>query len=77
MAGEVSLNGSMHGTHDHVGGNYLNATKGLKSWLLTLDHKRIGIMYLVSVCIALALGGTFALLLRTKLLHGGYTPEAA
>ncbi|NUQ35081.1 MAG: cbb3-type cytochrome c oxidase subunit I [Planctomycetaceae bacterium] len=67
----------MHGTHDHVGGNYLNATKGLKSWLLTLDHKRIGIMYLVSVCIALALGGTFALLLRTKLLHGGYTPEAA
>ena len=25
--------------------NYLNETYGIKSWLLTLDHKRIGILY--------------------------------
>ena len=24
--------------------NYLNETYGIKSWLLTLDHKRIGIL---------------------------------
>jgi cytochrome c oxidase subunit 1 len=28
--------------------NYLNHPKGIMSWLLTLDHKRIGLMYLVS-----------------------------
>ncbi len=27
--------------------NYLNADRGIKSWLLTLDHKRIALMYLV------------------------------
>ena len=31
---------------------------GIMSWLVTLDHKRIGIMYLASVSIAFALGGT-------------------
>ena len=29
--------------------NYLNQTEGLKSWLLTHDHKRIAILYLVAV----------------------------
>ena len=48
--------------------NYLNHTKGLKSWLFTLDHKRIGIMYLGGVSFGLLLGGLFALLLRTELL---------
>ena len=32
---------------------YLNHTKGLKSWLFTLDHKRIGVMYLVAVLLAM------------------------
>ncbi len=27
--------------------NYINATQGLKSWLLTKDHKRIGLLYLI------------------------------
>lgn len=48
--------------------NFFKAAKGLKSWLVTLDHKRIGIMYLFSVFFALFLGGVFALLLRTELL---------
>jgi cytochrome c oxidase subunit 1 len=48
--------------------NYLNHPKGLKSWLLTLDHKRIGILYLYSIMTAFFLGGVFAVLLRTELL---------
>jgi cytochrome c oxidase subunit I len=48
--------------------NYLTHDKGISSWIFTLDHKRIGVMYLVSVLAAFALGGLFALLVRTELL---------
>ncbi len=51
--------------------SYLNTPKGIWSWLTTVDHKRIGIMYLVSVIIAFALGGLFALLLRLELWAPG------
>ena len=47
--------------------NYLNCTKGWKSWAFTLDHKRIGVMYLVGVTAALFLAGAFALVLRSHL----------
>jgi len=47
--------------------NYLNCTKGWKSWAFTLDHKRIGVMYLVGVTAALFLAGIFALVLRSHL----------
>src|SRR4051812_30038356 len=47
--------------------NYLTHGKGIKSWLLTLDHKRIGIMYMVGILSAFFLGGLFAILLRTML----------
>ncbi len=53
--------------------NYLVHDKGFLSWALTLDHKRIGIMYLASVLTAFALGGSFALILRTELLTPGRT----
>jgi len=46
---------------------YLTHTKGLLSWIVTLDHKRIGLMYLVATSFALLLGGVFALLVRTEL----------
>ncbi len=48
--------------------HYLNAEKGLKSWLFTVDHKRIGIMYLASIVLFFAVGGLLALVLRTELL---------
>ncbi|MCH2140627.1 MAG: cytochrome c oxidase subunit I [Phycisphaerales bacterium] len=48
--------------------NYLTYTRGFLSWALTLDHKRIGLMYLCSVLLAFLLGGIFALLVRTQLL---------
>ena len=38
-----------------------------KNWATTVDHKRIGVMYLVGVTIALFLAGAFALVLRTHL----------
>lgn len=47
--------------------NYINASRGFWSWALTLDHKRIGIMYLVGVSAALFLAGFFAIVLRTHL----------
>src|SRR5947208_746352 len=48
--------------------NYLNAEKGIWSWMTTVDHKRIGVMYLASVMAAFGLGGFFALLVRLYLL---------
>lgn len=48
--------------------NYLTAGTGWKSWFLTLDHKRIGVMYLIGIACMFALGGVFALLVRTLLL---------
>jgi cytochrome c oxidase subunit 1 len=53
--------------------NYLNETTGIKSWLTTVDHKRIGIMYLCAVCFAFLLGGIFALLVRLSLLNPQHT----
>jgi cytochrome c oxidase subunit I len=53
--------------------NYLTHDKGILSWLLTLDHKRIGVMYLMCVMSAFGLGGIFALLVRTELLTPGHT----
>jgi cytochrome c oxidase subunit 1 len=53
------------------GDNYLTHGRGLKSWLFTLDHKRIGVMYLVVILSSFLLGGVFAMLIRTKLLTPG------
>lgn len=51
--------------------NYLTASRGIRSWLFTLDHKRIGVMYLLSVLGAFLVGGLLALAIRLELL----TPE--
>lgn len=48
--------------------NYLNAGYSVKSWLLTLDHKRIALLYLVSITLFFALGGLFAVLVRLDLV---------
>lgn len=49
------------------GDNYINYDKGLLSWFTTLDHKRIAILYMVSVMFFFLVGGIFALLLRLEL----------
>jgi cytochrome c oxidase subunit 1 len=51
------------GTED----NYLTHTSGFLSWALTLDHKRIGLMYLAGVMASFAGGGVLALLIRLHL----------
>ncbi len=55
------------------GPSYLGVEKTLWSWLTTTDHKRIGVLYLISTAAMLALGGTFAILLRLELLTPGET----
>ena len=53
---------------------YLNApATGLRSWLLTQDHKRIGVMFLIATTASLFIGGVFALLIRIELLTPGPT----
>ncbi|MCO6510751.1 MAG: cbb3-type cytochrome c oxidase subunit I [Aridibacter famidurans] len=48
--------------------NYLTNGFSIKSWLLTKDHKRIAIMYLISVSVFFVLGGIYAGLIRLELL---------
>lgn len=56
-------------SHDHAHGeNYLNCEKGLWSWLTTIDHKRIAIMYFYAIMGFFLVGGLFAILLRLELL---------
>lgn len=56
-----------------AGLNYINEFKGIKSWFTSLDHKRIGLLYLISVMTFFLVGGIFALLLRIELLTPGKT----
>ena len=51
--------------------NYLNNEYGISSWLFTTDHKRIALLYLVTITFFFFIGGFFALLIRLELL----TPE--
>src|SRR5258705_10725787 len=53
--------------------DYLNATYGIRSWLLTTDHKRIALLYLGSVTFFFFIGGIFATMIRIHLL----TPSGA
>jgi cytochrome c oxidase subunit 1 len=58
--------------------HYLNATYGIRSWLLTTDHKRIALLYLAAVTFFFFIGGIFATMIRIHLLTpAGYlvTPE--
>src|SRR3954463_1048536 len=48
--------------------NYLNVSSTIKSWLLTLDHKRIGILYLITITFFFLVGGVMATLVRLELL---------
>jgi cytochrome c oxidase subunit 1 len=48
--------------------NYLNDGHSLGSWLLTRDHKRIAVLYLIVITAFFALGGLFALMIRLELL---------
>ena len=51
--------------------NYLNAKYGIRSWLLTTDHKRIALLYLVSITFMFFVGGAAATLMRMHLITPG------
>ena len=59
--------------HGDPHANYLKAKRGIASWMLTFDHKRIGLMYLTMVSLAFLIGGVFALLVRLELFSRGRT----
>jgi cytochrome c oxidase subunit I len=48
--------------------NYLNADYGWKSWLFTTDHKRIALLYLVSISVMFFIGGLMAVGIRLELI---------
>lgn len=48
--------------------HYLNSETGIWNWMTTVDHKKIGLMYLASVAFFFLVGGLLALLIRTELL---------
>src|SRR5437763_1842116 len=52
--------------------NYLNAEYGVKSWLLTKDHKRIALLYLGGISFFFFIGSLYAMAIRLELL----TPQA-
>jgi len=56
---------------EESGTNYLNIAHTVRSWLLTVDHKRIAILYLVSILFFFLLGGAAAVLFRIELLGPG------
>jgi cytochrome c oxidase subunit 1 len=48
--------------------NYLNDDYRFRSWLLTTDHKRIAILYMISVTLFFFVGGAAAVLFRLELM---------
>ena len=59
---DLQTEGQMARTH------YLNVDLGVKSWLLTTDHKRIGILYLCTILIFFVIASVAAALMRLELL---------
>jgi cytochrome c oxidase subunit 1 len=53
--------------------SWVQVETGIRSWLLTHDHKRVGVLFFLGTTFWLLVGGVFALLLRTHLLE----PEGA
>src|SRR4051812_5841788 len=49
--------------------NYLNRDYSVRSWLFTRDHKRIAILYLLSITAFFFIGGVAASLFRIELIH--------
>src|SRR5690349_8295087 len=48
--------------------HYLNNSFGWRSWLLTRDHKRIALLYLISITFFFFLGSAFATMIRLELM---------
>ena len=53
---------------EYLENNYLNDKTTIRSWLVTYDHKRIGLMYLFAIMFFFAVGGILALMMRLELI---------
>jgi cytochrome c oxidase subunit 1 len=53
--------------------NFFQVKKGLFSWLFTLDHKRIGLMYLYAILSFFLIGAVLGVLMRLELIAPGET----
>ncbi len=70
MASEtLTVNQASEPSYLHYRGN----GKGLKSWILSTDHKRIGILYMVAVLSFFAVGVSLGFLMRLELFSPGRT----
>ncbi len=67
MAGAHTEHG--HGEHK----DFFQESKGIMSWLITLDHKRIGVMYLITTILFFLVGGLLALALRIEHMSAAKT----
>ena len=72
----IDRNAGAHGQDSHGGehheGSYLEGKGGIwptvVDWATTVDHKKLGVMYLVAILVLFFLGGVAALALRTELM---------
>ena len=62
-----------HEEHHDEDTNYLNHETGIWSWLTTKDHKRIGILYCISLALVFLVAGVLALFMRAELSAPGET----
>ena len=67
-SGAIPTGAAIHAGRPSDRDNYLTNSSGVLSWMFTLDHKRIGIMYLVGILTSFLAGGLLAMLLRAHLL---------
>ena len=71
---EPVLHSGQQVDHHHAPGkHYLNENTSLWDWMSTVDHKRIGLMYLAASLFFFMIGGLLALLLRLVLLTPQHT----
>ncbi|HEY3873918.1 MAG TPA: cbb3-type cytochrome c oxidase subunit I [Candidatus Kapabacteria bacterium] len=77
MSANAITSGETAATIDGQPLNYLNNGWGIRSWLLTKDHKRIALLYLFAVTFFFIVGGIYALLIRINLLspQGLFDPD--
>jgi cytochrome c oxidase subunit 1 len=59
-----------HGASNKPEPSYLTSQRGMMSWLVTVDHKRIGLMYLTATLFFFMVAGLLAITLRTELFTG-------
>src|SRR6056297_4052921 len=67
MSTEATSTAAEQGEHHDEHENYLNHETGLWSWLATKDHKRIGILYCISLAAVFLVAGILAIFMRLEL----------